>query len=741
MAVDDSRQIFLNWNPFQRVLIMKLAGLTLLIIASAVYAAEPTWFSQAAKGKYFLRDATPVAVGHYTGAGMQLMIDRTLTDSKPERLEWALPSGCVLEDVILHAGDNTTINLVNCTLRRVGLKSSLRGVINLQNCALEDCYVTSEKTTSRRADGGFHTRAEVYAEIGTPLINLSDCVVARSMVESPYMTGLIARNCTFLACQAEASEADGKLDTSRFLDCVFKNCKFLRVDFLLATRQCRFDECECLDVLSATAGGYLPQPVLVRLIWENGNPVLPTATKNEKIHFEAITARLVAGSTVQHGWDGTQLTLTAPPAATSAALQTIDTNWQVAAYAAAMAKVPAGGEPPRAPGNAPDNTGMQASPGNAFKSQLAQVNGLLIMQLPSGKTAGGATKMSLTALPSLGQSASMLKFNQNVGGDMLKALNEVTKFSQLRHKGWPSGHAMEIGFEEKYVAKDGPSAAVACALLLEAVLTGKKWDPAFAVTGDMNADGSVQPIGGVQAKIRGATKGACSIAGVPAKNEKDVADLLVLEGPEPLVGITVFGLSTFADALLLADPERPRALQNALSDFDSMRKVMLRDPKQLVLLLKTPQAAQRLQALYVAAPNCYSAKYLLLYIQGRAPRTLSLGGSIEAAQSNAQALVNAVNNGLQNNGLQNIAALKGDELGDNVFYLRKFRPNLDSRVWPYVDRMVDFGVIVRELINNPPKTPANYNALVQKAIKAEAAVNAAHQKLMSDPQVVEELGL
>ena len=43
----------------------------------------------------------------------------------------------------------------------------------------------------------------------------------------------------------------------------------------------------------------------------------------------------------------------------------------------------------------------------------------------------------------------------------------------------------------------------------------------------MNADGSVQPIGGVQAKIRGATKGSCKLVGVPVKNEKSVQDLLV----------------------------------------------------------------------------------------------------------------------------------------------------------------------------------------------------------------------
>lgn len=552
---------------------MKRQGITLFLLVLTVSAAEPDWFSQATKERHYLRETTPPAAGNYNGAGMQLVLDRTLASGKPEKMEWGPLTGCVIEDVVLQAGENATLSLVNCTLRRVALKASLRGIISLQDCVLEDCYIATERSVARREDGVAQTRADAYATTGPPMINLSNCVVARSMLESPYMTGLIARNSTFLLCNAEAGENDGKLDTSRFLDCVFKNCKFFSVDFLLATRQCRFDACECLDVLSASAGGYLEQPVLVRLAWENGHPALPAATTNSKVQFQPIATQSAAGSTVEHGWDGSLLTLVTPSAAANAAQQAIATSWKVEPYAKTMAQVPTTNDPVRNPA-----TMAETPAAAAFKSQLTQVNGLLIVQLSSGKTAGQSSRMSLSALPSSGQSPSTVRFNQSVGQDMQKALNEVSRFSQLRHKGWPAGHAIEIGFDDKYVPKDGPSAAVACALLIEAALTGKEWDPAFAVTGDMNADGSVQPIGGVQAKIRGATQGACKIAGVPYKNEKDVADLLVLEGPKPLVGITIFGLRTFEDALLLASVERPQALQAALTDFDNMRKVMLRDP-------------------------------------------------------------------------------------------------------------------------------------------------------------------
>jgi hypothetical protein len=221
------------------------------------------------------------------------------------------------------------------------------------------------------------------------------------------------------------------------------------------------------------------------------------------------------------------------------------------------------------------------------------------------------------------------------------------------------------------------------------------------------------------------------------KNERSVQDILVLEGPAPLVGITVFGIKTFDDAMLLASMERPTALQTALTEFDNMRTVMMRDPRQIVPLLRTPHAAQRLQALLTAAPNCYSAKYLLLYLQGRAPRSLSIGGSIEAAQNSAESLVSAIDHDVS----KNMSSLKGDELGNSLNKLRQLRPMLDARVWPYVDNLIAYGEIIRSSVLNPVRSDARLADLVGKASKAAGATKAAYSKLINDVEVREELGL
>ncbi len=731
----------------KKILIGCRLVLCLPLTLGSIYAVPPAWYAKTVKEVLYLREPRPLPRGRYTGNNLKINIADEFLMPAPTPLELDFAKGTVLEDVTLEVRDRITLNLRGCILRRVVLKSGPNSKINLEGCALETCYVDCDKARYRRANGSYYTMEEVHAEIGEPKVSMKDCVVADTTLTSPYLSGLTATRSTFLSCVLEAYAEDGKQKNVRYLQCAFTSSTVSSSDVLLNTSQCLFNDCECPDVLSADAGGHLTEAVTLPLAWEKGRTELPSATANGKIRFELAAATPESGSARSHQWEGGRLKVSDLPEA-DAASQQLQEVWKLTDFK--TYKASANNAPATTPATRPATgvnvggtsasaviTGAPAPAGVAFKSRINQVNGLLISQLASGGEAGQVTRMSLTALPSLGESPSTLKFNQDVGDSMRKALNEVSKFSQLRHGGWPVGHALEIGFEDKYIGKDGPSAAVACALLLEAAITGSKWDPAFAVTGDMNADGSVQPIGGVQAKIRGATKGSCKLVGVPVKNEKSVMDILVLEGPAPLVGITVFGIKTFEEALLLAATERPQALQSALTDFDTMRTVMLRDPRQIVPLLRTPHAAQRLQALLAAAPNCYSAKYLLLYVQGRMPRTLSIGGSIEAAQSSADSIISAIDHDVDTN----MSSLKGDELGTSLNKLRTLRPMLDQRVWPYVDNLVAYGEVIRGALLNPVRSGARYADLVSKSNRAAGGAKAAYDKLINDVQVREELGL
>ncbi|MCX6857128.1 MAG: hypothetical protein NTV80_19730 [Verrucomicrobia bacterium] len=380
--------------------------------------------------------------------------------------------------------------------------------------------------------------------------------------------------------------------------------------------------------------------------------------------------------------------------------------------------------------------GFDSSSGqpNAKQVKLKQtfVNGLLVMPLATGKEAGQSSKMNLTALEGYGN----VRFNQNVGSDMMKSLHEVQKFMRLRHGDLPQTTDFEISFEDQFSDKDGPSAAVACALLIESSLMGRTWDSAFAVTGAMNADGAVQPIGGVSAKVRGATNGSCKRIAIPIKNENAVTDLVVQDGPLAVIKICVFTIKTFEEAEALANTERAPNLAQAIVEFEIIQSVLLRDPRMFKQILRTPQAAARLDAILLKAPNCLSAKLLLSFARGTPPTSLSIGGSLTAVDSSAEALVKASQNA---EGMAANTSLNGDELRSTLNALRNLRPKLDRRLWSYADSLTYIGETIRGQILNPVTSGARYNDYVKNIDRGCAALRSARNTLNSDPQILEEL--
>jgi len=110
-----------------------------------------------------------------------------------------------------------------------------------------------------------------------------------------------------------------------------------------------------------------------------------------------------------------------------------------------------------------------------FQANQASVMALLIAPLGNSRYAGLSSMLSINALPvSPNGSSSTLNFNQDVGPLMESALEEVIRYHRLRHGGWPKNSEIELAFEEKYSPKGGPSAAVACSLLLESLFTGEE---------------------------------------------------------------------------------------------------------------------------------------------------------------------------------------------------------------------------------------------------------------------------
>ena len=370
-----------------------------------------------------------------------------------------------------------------------------------------------------------------------------------------------------------------------------------------------------------------------------------------------------------------------------------------------------------------------------LKSRTSRVNGLLVMQLDGGKMAGATSQMNVVALPTPGLAEATLTFNQDTGPMMEKALQEVRKFHTIRHGRWPENYKIEVSFADKYTPKDGPSAAVACALLVEGLYTGNAWDEALAVTGDLNTDGSVQPVGGVPAKIRGAVGRQCRIVGVPAANERAVRDFFLTEGPHALMSINVFALKEFDQARDLAMTTRPAALTTALAEFDKIIKAAPAKEKAPAWV-KMPAVAAQLRKVTAAAPHHLSARLLLEYAEGRAPAMLSLAGSIEVIESETSDVLKSINTTLKDSSL---SGLKKDGLGDAVYRLKRLRTRMHPETRPLLDSMEAFSMQVRAFLASPPRSATMFNRAAQGISSAGSLVDENFKSLRANPEVMAEL--
>lgn len=677
------------------------------VACGALFAQKPDNATLSFRGKAtLLRSSFKLAAGHYTGGKGVLILD----GGNDRRCTFEVNPGTVIEDLKLHIREGAELTIRQSLLRRCHIYGEPKSTVVIEGSGLDHCEL-SGFGDSRRGYGSMKLVNTVLAAssclraVNWMGLDLQDCMVIDIKASNPF--------------RAAATRSSTLADLARSPSVrytTFANCT-LDPTLFFTTSHCTFSGCTVAGAIKEEATPTPPTGIALPLRWVSGTPALPPAI-GPGVKLVMVEEPIPGGFKLEHHWDGSTLTMpeVKPDETATPLLSVLPPDEPTVA---------------KAPNGAP---GPQEDPSTNTEAKLKQtfVNGLLVMPLPSGKEAGQVSKMNLTAVPG----ASYVRFGQNVGPEMETSLREVQKFMRLRHKVLPPEQDMEISFEEKYSGKDGPSAAVACALLIESAMTGKTWDPSFAVTGDLNADGTVQPIGGVGAKIRGATNGACKIVAIPAKNESAASDILVRDGPSPLVKIAVFTLNNFDDAVTLALAERTGPLQEALKEMEVICGVLKRDPRTMPAILKTPQAAARLQAVLAKAPNCLSAKYLLLYSQGRGPTKLTLAGSLQAADSDAQALVAAISRDFSNAS----KTLGADELGGNLNRLRNLRPLLDQRVWPYVDALVDFGAAVRGALLNPPKTVSRINEINNEIRRAGSSAIAAKEKLLTEPMVREEMG-
>jgi hypothetical protein len=380
---------------------------------------------------------------------------------------------------------------------------------------------------------------------------------------------------------------------------------------------------------------------------------------------------------------------------------------------------------------------LVGSPDVQFGSRIASIHALLVSPLEGGGNAAAAMRLGATIAPTQRGGTITVSFNQPVGEDMRRTSDEVFRCMYVRHGALPEMTHLEFSFADKWGGKDGPSAGVACALLVEALLKGFAIPDELAVTGDLNADSSVQPVGGVADKVRGALLKNCTTIGIPLANEEDVYDLVVEENLRQMLVAKVFTLRTLDDALELADPSVSSDVRAAaVADFEALQKELAEGG---ATVLYDPRTAERLQAILERAPNLLSAKILLRASQRSLPGRYSLVGTLVRIDNAMSPFSEALRDIRRGGSLDGYRIGRGNPLQEARNSLAALRQKSDERLIPVIDSQGQVILQFQRLIDsNAGSTTVVSNYLAELRSASERAT-AAWKAVASDRAVQDQL--
>lgn len=131
------------------------------------------------------------------------------------------------------------------------------------------------------------------------------------------------------------------------------------------------------------------------------------------------------------------------------------------------------------------------------------------------------TKMPLS-IKATGSLEKVIKESTEVACSVAWSKLSTRTKNKLQKKWDTSCEGIHIHCPEGAVPKDGPSAGTALTVALYSLFTNKKIPNNIAITGEINLQGDVMIIGGLEEKLQGAKKAGVVNAFIPKANEKDL---------------------------------------------------------------------------------------------------------------------------------------------------------------------------------------------------------------------------
>jgi hypothetical protein len=249
----------------------------------------------------------------------------------------------------------------------------------------------------------------------------------------------------------------------------------------------------------------------------------------------------------------------------------------------------------------------------------SSIHALYVTIAESGQLLGLSSELIITATAGDAPGGRLkVQFTTKAGDEMHMVLDDVVRAIGVQYPNIGASK-IELSFADKYTPKDGGSIGAAIGTLILSIIQGFEVDPELAITGDVTADGKLRQIGGVAAKIRGATAAGCNIVALPTENYDQVVDAMVYEGLPLITNSQVIGVAKLEDAAAVARLDRDEKLKQAMTLFGELQESLKKSPARLT----SKDVSTKLATIVDLVPNHYSAKLLHLASQDKQPRRLS----------------------------------------------------------------------------------------------------------------------
>jgi|GEM_PF-4901047 len=193
---------------------------------------------------------------------------------------------------------------------------------------------------------------------------------------------------------------------------------------------------------------------------------------------------------------------------------------------------------------------------------------------------------------------------------------------------FPDGVTLKVAVEGEYKGHEQDAAAVATALLLEAIGTGRALDPEAVLLGGVDEKGGITAVQRLGTRLRTLEGTPPPVIGVPMVSEVEVRDIALMNELNVLANLQIVSLVTLDDARAISGKVRPEKVTKAFSLFGTVRDAAAATP--VTTLLRNPKFLERLREVATLMPNHLSARLLLQAATGKLPGRITFATSRQA---------------------------------------------------------------------------------------------------------------